>query len=236
MNYPVQSLWIGNRLSAMEQLSIRSFLANGHEHHLYAYGPLSGVPDGCVLRDANEILPRERVFRDPDIGSFCGVSDLFRYKLLLERGGWWMDLDVICLQPLPIPEEYVFALETANALGSCVFYSEPGAEAMRYLWDIAREKDPAKLVWCEIGPPLLQHAVNRFDLNRFVMGPEAFCPVPCARWYDTFVPGRRREFGKETFAVHLWHEMWRRARLDEDEVYGPRSLYEHLKVRYGLAA
>ncbi len=37
-----QSLWIGAELSAMEQLSIRSFLANGHEFHLYTYQERQG--------------------------------------------------------------------------------------------------------------------------------------------------------------------------------------------------
>jgi hypothetical protein len=57
-----------------------------------------------------------------------------------------------------------------------------------------------------------------------------------SRWYDTFLPGRQTTFGPETFGVHLWHELWRRARLDEDENYGPRSLYEVLKLRYGISA
>ena len=219
----------------MERLSIQSFLANGHEFHLYTYRAMEGIPEGTVRRDANEILPASRVFRDQDIGSFSGFADLFRYKLLLERGGWWVDLDIVCLKPLPAPhQEYVFVLENQREMANCVLFSRPGEAATEYMWEVARQKDPATMCWCEIGPPLVQEAVDRFDLRRCVMPAEAFCPVLSSRWYDTFVPGRQTEFGPESYAVHLWHEMWRRARLDKDEEYGPRSLYEVLKRRYGV--
>ena len=33
-NKVVQGLWIGDRLSVMERLSIASFLRNGHQYHL----------------------------------------------------------------------------------------------------------------------------------------------------------------------------------------------------------
>ena len=33
----LQSLWLGKRLSVMEQLSIRSFLDQGYSFHLYTY-------------------------------------------------------------------------------------------------------------------------------------------------------------------------------------------------------
>ena len=41
MTDPIQSLWIGGELSPMEQLSIASFLAHGHEYHLYSYGEVA---------------------------------------------------------------------------------------------------------------------------------------------------------------------------------------------------
>src|SRR5215213_329764 len=105
----LQTLWIGPRLSAMEQLSIQSFLRHGHELHLYTYGDVEGVPRGTVLRDANEILPRERIFVYRDFPSVSGFSNFFRYKLLLERGGWWVDADMVCVRPFDFDSPHVFA-------------------------------------------------------------------------------------------------------------------------------
>src|SRR5208337_1561570 len=57
MSNTIQSLWIGDRLSTMEQMSILSYLQQGHEFHLYVYHPVADIPAGTTVRDANEIVP-----------------------------------------------------------------------------------------------------------------------------------------------------------------------------------
>jgi mannosyltransferase OCH1-like enzyme len=101
----VQGLWVGGALSTMERLSISSFLANGHDYHLYVYRDVSGVPEGATIRDASTIVSESRIGNFSWLAEF---SDLFRYALLLERGGIWADLDVICLRPFRIRAEYLF--------------------------------------------------------------------------------------------------------------------------------
>jgi len=108
LNKIIQGLWIGPELSVMEQLSISSFLLNGHDYHLYVYDYVKNVPVGAVVRDANEILPASRIFQYKRSPSYAGFANFFRYKLLLERGGWWADTDTICVKPFDFPEEYVF--------------------------------------------------------------------------------------------------------------------------------
>ena len=60
----VQSLWVGSRLSTMEQLAIRSFLHHGHGYHLYTYDPPSveNLPPGAEELDAEAILPNSAIF------------------------------------------------------------------------------------------------------------------------------------------------------------------------------
>ena len=58
----VQSLWVGPRLSRMEQYSIKSFLNLGYEFHLYTYEKVKNVPKGTKLKDANEIMPQKEIF------------------------------------------------------------------------------------------------------------------------------------------------------------------------------
>src|SRR5271163_1370072 len=107
----IQSLWIGRTLSAMERLSIASFLANGHEYHLYVYEEIENAPKGTVLKAANEILPESMIFQYRSHPSHAGFSNFFRYKLLLSRGGWWVDTDVVCLKPFAFEDPHVFASE-----------------------------------------------------------------------------------------------------------------------------
>src|ERR1044072_2497854 len=113
-NRVVQGLWIGAELSVMEQMSIASFLMNGHEYHLYTYEDVKHLPAGTVVKDGREILPSSMIFQYRDFKSYSGFSNFFRYKLLLERGGWWGDTDMICLQPFDFRSEYVFSSEMSD--------------------------------------------------------------------------------------------------------------------------
>src|ERR1051326_1117153 len=87
MSEPIQCLWIGPRLSAMERASLASFVRHGHDVHLYTYGDVDGVPGGVTVRDGREILAAERIFRYREHDTVSGFSNYFRYKLLSERGG-----------------------------------------------------------------------------------------------------------------------------------------------------
>jgi len=107
----IQSLWIGQGITNNERLCMRSFLHHGHSFHLYVYEPITGIPAGVEIRDANEIIPAEKVFRDLR-GTYASFADWFRLKLLYQRGGWWVDTDVVCLQPFDETDDYCFSSET----------------------------------------------------------------------------------------------------------------------------
>jgi len=108
MRCTIQSLWLGERLSPLERLCAYSFMRHGHEFHLYAYNELVGVPEGVVMKDANEIIPQKKVFVCRR-GSFAVFSDWFRWALLYRRGGWWVDMDVVCLKPFVFDSPIVFS-------------------------------------------------------------------------------------------------------------------------------
>jgi hypothetical protein len=114
---PVHGLWIGDELSRIELLTLLSFIHHGHEFHLWTYDTPRNFPgEGVVLRDAREIIEKENVFQRRfkatglkiGCGSFALFSDLFRFKVLLEHGGWWVDMDMTCLRHLCFTEEYIF--------------------------------------------------------------------------------------------------------------------------------
>jgi hypothetical protein len=107
----IQSLWVGGRLSAMERLCISSFLRNGHPFHLYVYQETAGIPPGTVVLDGNAILPASRIFTYREHKTYAGFANFFRYKLLLESGGWFVDADLVCVKPFDFAEDYVFSSE-----------------------------------------------------------------------------------------------------------------------------
>ena len=77
MSNIIQGLWIGKSLSKMEQLSIKSFLDNGHEYHLYTYSDVKNIPKGTVIKDGNEIITENQIFTYKN-GSYSAFSNLFR--------------------------------------------------------------------------------------------------------------------------------------------------------------
>jgi len=125
-NDEVMSLWMGRSLSFIELMSINSYFHHGHKVIVYIYEDIENMPKDVELRDANEILPynnfkRTEVYRDEkfvglgipennrDTLCYSMYSDLFRYTLGYKLGGWWTDLDAICLKHFDFDEQYVFA-------------------------------------------------------------------------------------------------------------------------------
>ncbi len=231
----IQGLWVGSRLSAMEKLCITSYLKNGHGFRLFVYEPVEGVPDGTEIRDANEILPKSTVFQYSN-GSFAGFSNFFRYKLLLDKGGWWVDLDTICLKPFAFPEDHVIGshMQASGATIACggMLKAPAGSPFCEYAWKVCQTKDPGRLVWGETGPLLIAEAVQALGFQKYVASVDTFCPLHGHVWEQIFDGDVTHVFGEETVAVHLWNELWRREGLDKDASYPGGCLYERLKTLY----
>ena len=236
-NNLVQSLWIGGELSVLERLSIRSFLANGYAYDLYSYGRPSNLPVGAALRDASAILPESSVFQYRSHASYAGFANWFRYELLLQRGGWWVDTDVVCLRPLCFPGEYVFASEPEGVgltVTNAVIKVPAGSAIMRYAAEVCAAKDPTALVWGETGSRLLAEAVGKFNLDSYIAEPAVFCPLPFREWQKVLDPGHQFELPTECHTIHLWNEMWRRSGRDKNAVYPADCFYENLKRRFAV--
>jgi len=232
MNDIVQSFWVGSDLSAMEYLSISSFLKNGHEYHLYTYGDVGNIPPGTMVRDAGEILPRSMIFQYREHKSYSAFSNFFRYKLLLEKGGWWIDTDLVCLRSFDFPEEYVFSSERAvgkEFVNAGAIKAPPGSEPMAYAWAICESKNREALVWGEVGPKLVAEVIEKFALERYVKRPHVFCPIDYGDWRKVLDPDVNWKIDEDTYAIHLWNEFWRRSGQDKNLRYHSDCLYEKLR-------
>lgn len=231
-NRIVQGLWIGNELSAMERLSINSFLQNGHDYHLYTYDELPNVPAGTVIKNANEILPASAIFQYRDRPSYAGFANFFRYKLLLERGGWWADMDSVCLRPFDFSEEYVFSSEInagQQVANNGIIKAPAGSDAMAYACSVCQAKKPGKLVWGETGPRLMGEVVQKYRLDKYQRPYYTFCPI--SDWRKLIEP-YIAALHLDAYAVHLWNSLWQLEKQDKDATYHPACIYEQLKAKY----
>lgn len=234
-NRIIQGLWIGSELSVMEQLSIASFLLNGHEYHLYVYDEMKNIPAGTVIRDAGEILPASMIFQYKHFATYAGFANFFRYKLLLERGGWWVDTDTICLKPFDFREEHVFATEVHDELEvvtSGIIKAPIGSQVMAYAWAVCQTKNPEQLVWGETGPRLMGEAVKKFSMEPYKKPYTVFCPLSYSEWHKVLEPEVEISLDDSTYGIHLWNERWRATGQDKNVQYPEDCLYERLKRKY----
>jgi len=228
---PIQALWVGQTLSVMERLSIASFLRAGHAYHLYAYNSVGNVPHGTVLMDAAEIIPARSMFRDTR-GTFAAFSDLFRYKLLCERGGWWADTDLVCVRPFEFDRDVILATEPDNTVGSAVMCVPPGHPLVATAWRRCSDVDDATPEWGVMGPRLLIELVRELQLETFLTPSPVFFPIDWHEWDSVIDPHRVWRFDPMTRSIHLWNSMWDLAGVDKNERRPESCLYEVLKREY----
>jgi hypothetical protein len=141
----VHGLWVGeNKLKNIELLTLKSFVDMGAEFHLWNYGNVNqAIPDGVVLCDAEQILGSDKIFKRPEKmyfefggGNYVSFSDVFRYKILYDLGGWWSDLDVVCLKPLEeVESDYWFRFHGVLPAVGNVMKCPQGSELMRLCYE-----------------------------------------------------------------------------------------------------
>jgi hypothetical protein len=233
-------LWIGS-LSNLERLATASFVANGHDVHLYVYEEMEGVPAGVTVIDANKVLPEERIFRYGPAagraeGSVANFANLFRYKLLYERGGWWVDTDVVCLRPFDFEAPYVFGYQD-ELINNAVLRLPAGSDISRSLYEDALALG-ADTEHGRTGPRLMTEEVTKFGLQEFALASDAFYPIQ--HQYGFFLLKADSRDGllanslRDSYAVHFWHEVIRRMEFDKNATYPATSIFETLKARYGI--
>ncbi|MGN7820007.1 glycosyltransferase [Chitinophaga sp. 22536] len=233
-NKIIQSLWVGSsRLSTMELLCINSFVKNGHDFHLYVYDEIENIPSGTVLMDASQIVPSEVVFQDG--GTWAHFADYFRYCLLYKKGGWWVDMDSICLKYFDVPEEYCFSSEYdrfGNIILNCGNIKAPAhAEFLKECIDYINARGFDNLYWGEISLKLMKKVLDTYESEEYMRSPEVFCPLDTMEVHR-LIDGRPYSIPEESLAIHLWNELWRRNGFNKDWSYAPGSLYEKLKRQY----
>ena len=153
------------------------------------------LPGGAILEDARAILPETMIFQYREHASFAGFSNFFRYKLLLERGGWWVDTDTVCLRPFDFDAPYVFGSQPTND-GREIPTASPlkapaGSPAFAHAWEYCQSRCPEELVWGETGPRLVAAVIERFSLGQYRQPRDMFCPLHPREWRRIVDPSCR---------------------------------------------
>lgn len=256
----IRGLWIG-QLSKMERLCIKSFQYHGHKFVLYVYDDVGVVPFGTEVRDACNIISRSELAHFVKRGSLAGFSDLFRWELLRVQGGYWVDMDMVCLAPFDFIEEVIFGYQQDNipAQGVLRFPENhvavvemldrsmnpnkfrPEDSVRRKIKKILRKilgNSRAWIDWAEGGGPIgFRYTVERHKLWMYGKAYTVFYPVHNTHFWSIFDAtfANDESFFSETRAIHLWNEVGRRYfNLDKNGSFHADSLIERLKRMHGV--
>jgi hypothetical protein len=221
-NKIVHGLWIGSQLSKIELLTIKSFINKGHEFHLWAYGPITSLPEGVITEDANDIIDSTKIFRYKNTntfghgkGSVSGFSDIFRYKLLYEKGGWWTDMDMTCLQPLNIGSPYFFRSHHQLFLVGNIMKAPKGSELMALSYKEANETiDENNTDWHK-PIEVLNKYVDELQLGQYVYSgysnEDNWDEVKLYATGKVEIPGKY-------MVLHWMNEEWRSRKMNKDDL------------------
>ena len=168
-----------------------SMRAAGHPVRVWSYSPekLEFLrPHGVELRRRRRRHAAagsfERIVAGSEIRYF---SDMFRYAVLYEHGGLWMDTDVVLLRPFPFRGDHFLNLQWRGGhqehfICGNVMYAEPYSRHMRNLYEMSIDRffAVAEQIFGDVGPKLLSDYVASeagAELSERLFSPVFFNPI-----------------------------------------------------------
>ncbi|RWA58814.1 glycosyltransferase [Mesorhizobium sp.] len=197
-----------------------SMRSAGHPVRVWSYSPhkLEFLAiHGIEIRSADDVMPRalfERIVAGSEIRYF---SDIFRYAVLYEHGGLWMDSDIVLLRPFAFHGDHFFNLQwrgshKGHLVCGNVIYAKPYSRHLRALYEISIQRfhDARGKEFGDIGPKLLSDYIaseDGADLRDAVFSPMFFNAID---WTETELFDKPiSELADylnddRVFGIHLW--------------------------------
>lgn len=262
-HYQVAALWIGGRLSFLEEMCLKSFVDAGQHTILYTYEGVENVPDGVELRDGNDILPNPNIVRHGRTGSPAPFADRFRYNMLGKLDHTiWADTDAYCCKPFTTSTGHFHGYEKKDEVNNGVLGLPKDSPTLRALIELTSDEyaipewlppetiaeyEAAKeagtpvsagdMSWGIWGPQALTHYLTKTGEIEHALPQVALYPLPYKKRGLMTRPGADLSdmITDETFSIHFYG---RRMRSRISERFGgvprPRSLIGKLLKKHGI--
>ena len=125
------SFWhnTSNVLPDMVVASINSFVKSGCPYHIYTYKQYDNIPDGCIVKDANEIVNESEFF----FGArkyYASFADYFRIVLVNKVDTAWTDVDNFFISD-DFPTDNVLIIQDGRIQNS-FFYLSNDDKGLRF--------------------------------------------------------------------------------------------------------
>ncbi len=200
MSLIVNSLWIGKRLGEVHAACLKSFVDKGCKIVLHAYGKPEDIPKGVEIFDANKLMKESEIVRTSS-GNLALASDIYRYRILREGLGLYVDCDVYCIKPVE-DNDYIMGWETQSTINGAILKVPQDSTMLKQLLSAAEDpyfippwfkankikryrlrkslgfpKPVSKHPWGAIGPNLITHIVKELDLKNKVSPIDIYYPM-----------------------------------------------------------
>lgn len=262
MTVEIATLWIGGRLSWLEQLCLKSFADAGHHVTLYGYDKIENIPDGIHAGDAAEIFPGEPLLRHARTQSPAIHADIWRLHLLKKTDKVWVDADMYCYRKFDFSRQSIFGWEkeglVCNAVlglpksskalnGLLEFFEDPYAIAPWLKpWqrkELEAARDAGKPIhmteqdWGYTGPASVTWFLNKTGEIKYAQPKSVFYPISF-RDRNKMIVSRfnmEEQLTPETCGIHFWARRMK-PRLEEKENNRPRpgSLMHKLLQKHDI--
>ncbi len=258
----IASLWIGGKLSFLEQLCIQSYIDAGHKFSLYCYEDVAGVPKGANILDARELYRGEPFHIHHKHETPAIHADYFRIKLMLRgRGEIWVDTDAYCYRPFDFKEDHVFGL-LDGGVANGVMRLPSNSAALRAYEELLFSKEPMPpffhpsvqsglkllrgqgfyipleaMTWGATGPMALNHFLQKSGEIEHALPQHIFYP---AGWKERrkFLRPREKYFKnvrEDTVSFHFYGRIVRRILSEEfNSIPAPKSILEELCEKHNI--
>ena len=212
MEKVVNGFWHGSELGELEKLCIESWIKNGYVFYLWVYDLDIEVTENVVIANANHIVQFSEYFTYDEghsKGTPIAFSNLFRAQLLYQRGGLYVDLDVLCLKPYDFNKRFVFSEQIDTGLdgdvATCILYSESVGEELFTDWTdwiTAKKNNWRPIAHGDLGPILFTKLITLYNLKEYVLPKEYFCPIGWPSHKDIF------DYKGDSYGIHLFGSLW----------------------------
>lgn len=226
----VNMFWHGSALPPYARCCIQTFIDRGHAVRLFSYNQID-VPRGVINVDAGAVIEARDLECYQSIEAF---SDRFRYELLFKQGGWWVDVDVVCLTDRLTDSSHAWAEEEPGVINSAILKFPAGDPAVGRLAKRARELVGHSDRWGATGPQLASEILGPCEPVHRAGSTAEFYPVHWLEAPRLLLPEQASEIShqiKSALFLHLWINVFKDVGVDLNKE-SPRGsfMYELLKA------
>ena len=237
--------WVG-RVTYQEFACFNSFLENGFTVNIWTYfNELKDsnnylTKEGFIIKDAENVLPHT-LLRSYDQGrergNISSFSNLFRYQLLINEGGWWFDADCFCIKNVKYFEnltennDFVLCREYENHVGSSVMYFNKKSILLEIHKEaLFRTSKKKRLFWGEIGPNMITDVLKKENVYEQTVDSHIFFGLKAKNFKDlySFDSNKLSEISKNALSIHLWNEISRKLLINKNKLPPKKSFLYNL--------